>query len=63
MKPVNVRSEDDEDRDDGTERLHALQHVAAGDLMDEFLEETKRQLLRDHVSHEKCPALRLDNRV
>jgi hypothetical protein len=43
--------------------LHAFHHVAGGDLLDEFLEETKRKLLRDHVGHEKCPALRLGNSV
>ncbi len=63
MKPVNVGREDHEDRSNRAQGLHALHHVAAADLLNELLEETKRELFGDHVGHEKCPALRLGNSV
>ncbi len=47
MKAVNVRRQDHEDRRDRAQRLHALHHVPAADLLDEFFEEAKRQLFGD----------------
>src|SRR5205809_1801468 len=59
MKAVNVWRQDNEDRRNGAESLHALDHVPATDLLNEFVEEPKRQLLSDHVRDEKCAPLRL----
>ena len=59
MKPVDVWSKNYEDRHNRAKGLHALDHVAAADLLNEFFEESKRELLGDHVRHEKCAAFRL----
>ena len=63
MKSVNVWRQDDEDRRNRAESLHALDHVSATDLLNEFVEESKRQLLGDHVRHEKCAPLRFADLV
>ena len=63
MKAVNVWRQDNEDRCNGAESLHALDHVSATDLLNEFVEEPKRQLLGDHVRHEKCAPLRFAHLV
>ena len=57
MKTVDVRREDHQDRRNRAEGLHALDHVAAADLLNEFLEKPKRELLGNHVCHEKCAPL------
>ena len=59
VKTVDVGRKNYEDRHDRAQRLHALDHVAAADLLNEFFEESKRELLGDHVRHEKCAAFRL----
>ena len=58
VKPVDVWGENYQDRRNRAQSLHALDHVAAADLLNEFLEKSKRELLGDHVGHEKCAALR-----
>src|ERR1700741_652704 len=63
VKAVDVRRKNYEDRDNRAKRLHALNHVAAAYLLNEFLEEAKRELLGNHVRHEKCTAFRLADSV
>ena len=63
MKAVDVRCQNNEDRRDSAESLHAFNHVTATDLLNEFVEEPKRQLLSDHVRHEKCAPLRFAHLV
>ena len=58
MKTVDVRRKDHKDRCDRAEGLHALDHVAATDLLNEFFEKPKHELLGNHVRHEKRAALR-----
>src|SRR2546423_866191 len=58
VKPIDVRRKNDQDRHDRAKSLHALDHVAAADLLNEFVEKPKRELLSHHVCHEKCAALR-----
>ena len=58
MKPVDVRGENHQDRRNRAEGLHALHHVAATNLLNEFLEKPKGQLLGHHVRHEKCAPFR-----
>ena len=58
VKPIDVRRKNDQDRHDRAKSLHALDHVAAADLLNEFVEKPKRELLGHHVCHEKCAALR-----
>src|SRR4029434_7808664 len=55
---VDIRRQYNENRCNGAESLHTLDHVSASDLLNEFVEEPKRQLLGDHVRHEKCAPLR-----
>ena len=59
MKTVDVWCEDNQNRHNRAEGLHALDHVATADLLNEFFEKPKRQLLGNHVRHEKCAPLRL----
>ena len=63
MKAVDVRRQDHEDRRDRAQSLDALHHVAATELLDKFVEEAKRQLLGDHVRHEKRAPLRFADLV
>ena len=63
MKSVNVRREDDEDRRDRAERLHAFDEVPARDLLNKFLEEAKGQLFGNEVRHEKGSAFRFGDSV
>src|SRR5439155_27016364 len=58
VKSVDVRRKNDQDRHDHAKSLHAFDHVTATDLLNEFLEKPKRELLGHHVCHEKCAALR-----
>ena len=58
MKTVDVWGKDHQYRHNCTDSLHALDHVAATDLLNEFLEKSKRELLGHHIGHEKCAALR-----
>ena len=51
MKAVDVRRQNYKDRRDRAESLHALHHVAAAELLNEFVEESKRELFRNHVRH------------
>ena len=53
MKAVDVRGQDHENRRNRAQSLHALHHVAAAELLDKFVEKTKRELLGHHVRHEK----------
>ena len=63
MKAVDIRRKNYEDRYDCAESLHALDHVAAADLLNELFEEAKRQLLGDHIRHKECAALRFADLV
>ena len=58
MKAINVRRQYHEDRRDSAQGLHALYHVAAAELLDKLIEEPKRELLGDHIRHEKRSPLR-----
>ena len=61
MKAVEVRREHHQDWRDRAERLHALDHVARADLLNEFLEKTKGELFCDQICHQKSAPLRLGN--
>src|SRR6266478_3162744 len=63
VKPVDVWSKNYEDRHNCAKGLYALDHVAAADLLNEFFEESKRELLGDHVRHKKCATLRLADSI
>ena len=63
VKAVDVWRQDNQDRRDCAESLHALHHIAAADLLNKFVEEAKRELLGDHVRHEKCAPLRFAHLV
>ena len=60
VKAVNVRREQHQDGHDRAQRLHAFDHVAAADLLDELFEQPKGQLFGHGIRHQKSPALRLD---
>ena len=57
MEAVDVGRQDDENRCNRAESLHALYHISAADLLNEFVEKSKRELLGYHVRHEKCAPL------
>src|SRR3989442_13673813 len=63
MKTVDVRRKDHQDRRDRAEGLHTLDHVTTADLLNEFFEKPKRELLGNHVRHEKCAALRFADAI
>lgn len=63
MKTVDVGRKNYEDRRNRAKSLNALDHVPAADLLNEFIEETKRELLGDHVRHEECATLRFADLV
>src|SRR3954467_3218126 len=63
MEAVNVRRQDHKDRSNRAESLHTLDHVAATQLLDKLVEETKCQLFSDHVRHEKRAPLRFADLV
>src|SRR6266404_6350438 len=50
-------------RRDRAERVHALEHVSAADLLHEFIEKTEGQLFRDHIGHEERATLRFRHGV
>src|SRR6266853_2990360 len=58
VKTVDVGGKDHQDWQNCAQSLHALNDVAAADMLDEPIEKTKRELLRHHVGHEKRAALR-----
>ena len=61
MKAVQVWRKYHQDRRDRAECLHALDEIAPTDLLDEFFEKAKGELLCDKVCQQKGPALRLGN--
>ena len=63
MKSIDVRREHDEDRSDPAQCLHAFDDVSGRDLLDEFLEESKRELLADEIRHQERAALRFGHAI
>ena len=63
MKAVDVRGQDHENRRNRAQSLHALHHVAAADLLNEFIKEAKRELLGNHICHQKRAPLRFADLV
>src|ERR1700730_8032230 len=63
MKSIDIRRENDENRGDRAQRLHAFDEIAACDLLNKLLEKAKGELFGHEVGHEKRASFRFSNAV